>query len=470
MTPREWILQHKEEMIQDICRLVSIPSVSVETGDPSMPYGEPCLRVLKAGLILGQVNGFKTINHENQCGSIIWNENGRKELGIFNHLDVVPAGEGWIYDPFQPIVQDGLIIARGADDNKGPFVAAFYALRYLKESGFMPKCRIRIFLGCNEETNMNDIHYYLSKNPEPDFSIVPDINFPVCIGEKGMLRITAFYPVKSAVLLSFSSGSMINQVPGTANARLLLSNQMRASLENVCTNYNSHLEREIEKDHIYKLTVTGISKHAAFPEGSQSAEVLLSKLLLASGVLDQQAERLMKSIISLFGDYYGAGIHASFADNISGRLTHVGSMAELQGDTFVQLIDIRYSITVNREKMMKQIQSALASKGWVISKINDNKPHYYNPNTDEVAALLSVCKEHFGGNPKPFVTGGGTYAKKLQRAVGFGMGFSDHPKRFGQVRGGAHQPDEYTEIDNLVKGFLVYTDAICKLDEVLGGI
>ncbi len=50
-------------------------------------------------------------------------------MGILCHLDVVPTGEGWQHDPFGGEVVDGRIYGRGAMDDKGPAMAAVYAMK-----------------------------------------------------------------------------------------------------------------------------------------------------------------------------------------------------------------------------------------------------------------------------------------------------------------------------------------------------
>ena len=59
-----------------------------------------------------------------------------KQLDILAHLDVVPAGEGWqVTEAFEPVVKDGNLYGRGTADDKGPAVAALYAMRAVKELG-----------------------------------------------------------------------------------------------------------------------------------------------------------------------------------------------------------------------------------------------------------------------------------------------------------------------------------------------
>lgn len=54
-------------------------------------------------------------------------------MGILCHVDVVPAGDGWDSDPFKPVVTDDAIVARGTLDDKGPTIAAYYAVKILNE-------------------------------------------------------------------------------------------------------------------------------------------------------------------------------------------------------------------------------------------------------------------------------------------------------------------------------------------------
>ncbi len=147
-----------------------------------------CAHMLYAALSMSERYGFSVENHEYYCGSAILKGTGEKEIGIFSHVDVVDEGSGWTSDPYDPIIKDSWIYARGSSDNKGPAVASLYALRYLKEQGKSLTHTIRLYYGCSEEHGMEDIEYYKKHYPNPAFSIVPDASFPVCYAEKGILE------------------------------------------------------------------------------------------------------------------------------------------------------------------------------------------------------------------------------------------------------------------------------------------
>ena len=216
----DWIENNREAMIRDIVSLVNIKSVSSKTGNRDEPFGSGCKAVLLKAMDLCAEMGFPATNHENYCASFLWEGSGKKEIGIFGHLDVVPEGPGWTTNPYSAEVRDGIIIGRGASDNKGAVVSILYALKYMKDSGYSPKHSIRMFLGCNEECGMEDIEYFVSNQGMPAFSFTPDVNFPVCHGEKGALNITARFSLGESVLLDFSAGVAKNAVPGEANAIL----------------------------------------------------------------------------------------------------------------------------------------------------------------------------------------------------------------------------------------------------------
>ena len=95
---KNWIQKHEEEMLEDIRALVEIPSIS-EKGDEENPYGIYCTKVLKKMEEICTNWGFSIKNYENRCVETSFGS-GEKKIGIWGHLDVVPAGEDWIYPPF----------------------------------------------------------------------------------------------------------------------------------------------------------------------------------------------------------------------------------------------------------------------------------------------------------------------------------------------------------------------------------
>ena len=131
----ELIEKEKQNIIGALCDLIEIPSISTETNLPQEPFGKNCADALNYLLELGETFGFRTKNIDNYCGYIEFGE-GEELVGIVGHLDVVPALEedGWTTPPFSPNIRDGKIFGRGSIDDKGPVVAALYAMKVIKDT------------------------------------------------------------------------------------------------------------------------------------------------------------------------------------------------------------------------------------------------------------------------------------------------------------------------------------------------
>ena len=180
----EYIEKQKNEIVQEICNLVNIPSVSEETEDPQMPFGEGCKNVLDYALQLGEKLGFRTKNIDNYCGYIEFGE-GEKLVGIIGHLDVVPSGDGWDTPPFEANIRDGKIYGRGTIDDKGPVISALYAMKAVKDN-LKVNSRVRLILGVNEEKDWKCIKHYKEKEELPSIGFSPDADFPCIYAEKGI--------------------------------------------------------------------------------------------------------------------------------------------------------------------------------------------------------------------------------------------------------------------------------------------
>ena len=119
-------------------------------------------------------------------GSLVSEAEGKKEptLLFYGHYDVQPAlkEDGWTNPPFEPVIQSGAIVCRGASDDKGQLVAFLYGLEaYRRTYGSFP-CRVRILLEGAEEIGSPGFEEVLREKAElihADFAIVADCGRPV---------------------------------------------------------------------------------------------------------------------------------------------------------------------------------------------------------------------------------------------------------------------------------------------------
>jgi acetylornithine deacetylase/succinyl-diaminopimelate desuccinylase-like protein len=83
----------------------------------------------------------------------ILNPDACKTLFIYGHYDVQPPEplELWDHDPFDPVIQDGKIMARGATDDKGNLWATIMAVKSLKDNGIPLPINLKFFFEGEEE-------------------------------------------------------------------------------------------------------------------------------------------------------------------------------------------------------------------------------------------------------------------------------------------------------------------------------
>lgn len=104
----------------------------------------------KNSLEMAERDGYEARNVDNYAGHFTFGQ-GEEELGIFAHLDVVPAGSGWKTDPYEAQIIDGKLYARGASDDKGLTMACYYGLKIIKDLGLPVSKRVRFVVGTDEE-------------------------------------------------------------------------------------------------------------------------------------------------------------------------------------------------------------------------------------------------------------------------------------------------------------------------------
>ena len=107
---------YQAELIETVQRLISFNSVYEESNDPNAPFGANIAAALEETLNIGRNMGFATNNLDGYTSIIDFGEEG-KMVGILSHIDVVPAGNGWTYPPFDGEVVDGKLFGRGSVDD-----------------------------------------------------------------------------------------------------------------------------------------------------------------------------------------------------------------------------------------------------------------------------------------------------------------------------------------------------------------
>lgn len=314
----------RQQIIEQTSKLVSVNSIEQpETAAPGAPYGAEVRRVLDYALEMGRSAGFATRDFEGKVGRIECGA-GDRIFGILAHLDIVPAGEGWLTDPFTAVIKDGRLHGRGVIDDKGPAAAILAAMEIASSLVPQPKCKVHLILGCNEETGMGCMRHYVEHIPDqPDFGVTPDNSFPVVFGEKGIIRAQVTGPVTSAIV-SFDAGLRPNVVPNLAKAAVKMGGlseaEIRASFDAYLAAH--HMTGELSCGNgLVSAQLNGVSCHAQAPPGRRQRRHpslrLDRPMLPRQGRLRQLGDRLpLRVPLSLRGP--GEPLHPPAGGDLSG--------------------------------------------------------------------------------------------------------------------------------------------------------
>ena len=439
------VLENKEAILQKTKELLRIPSVLDSFDENSeFPFGENIQKALEYMLNLAKEDGFVTKNVKNYAAHAEFGE-GKDILGILCHLDVVPTGDGWTNQPFDPVVVDGKLVARGASDDKGPTIAAYFALKLLKESGFQPRKRVRIIFGTDEETGWRGIDEYFKTEEMPTIGFAPDASFPLIYGEKGFLSFDITGKTEDTQLLTFNAGDRYNVVPDYASCTLNvdLSEQFQQYLT-----FNG-FHGEVEGN---KYVVHGKRAHAMQPNLGVNAAFILAQFL--NEHIDNPFIKYINKNLSF--DHLGEKLNIDHYDEEMKEFTMNPAIFEYENKAFRIGINCRYPLGWDKESAKINIEASVKKYHFKLQYISEKPVHYVSKDEPLVQTLLEAYRKYTNDDTEPITIGGGTYARSLTKAVAFG------PNMPGR-KDVAHQVDEYIMIEDLLIATAIYMEAIYQL-------
>ena len=442
---KEYLKGQKDNMIEELMRFVSYNSVYDEsTIKDGAPFGEGVHNALEYVAKLGEQYGFEVDRCDGYCTELTIGD-GDKMIGIFAHADVVPATGDWSNDPFSPYVQDGKIYGRGTSDDKGPFIAAFYAVLALKQQGLLNGYKVRFVVGGNEELGSRCLDYYFKelKKPSPTYGFTPDADFPVIYGEKGINDFFPEIPLEIPHVKSIRGGAATNAVCDKVDIQL----DDVTLLEEYCKGHNINY---LVKDNV--LTILGESAHGSTPElGVNAAIITMSILGEFYGV--GKLRRLGVGLVDTTGKNWDGFCETK----LMGHTTYCVGMISYENDLLKFSVNFRYPDGVNPVEYKDKFDAYFGTES-----IMGEESHLllFDPKSKLVKTLMKAYKlETHDLFRKPFTIGGGTYAKHCENTVAFGALF---PGRESVM----HQPNEYMPIEDIVKSAQIYARAIYLLGKL----
>lgn len=426
-------------------KFVQIPSVlDLSTRKSSMPFGNEVDRALQYIGYLATQDGFKVDYCDGYATEISYGS-GPVTVGIYAHADVVPATGKWDYEPFGGEIDNGVMYGRGTSDDKGPGMAAYFAVRALKEAGLINNFKVVLVFGGNEENGSQCLDYYfhILKKPAPTYGFTPDADFPLIYGEKGISNYLHFGKADLGPVKEIDAGTAPNLVIDEATVILALDPSLDEELAKTSYDY------EIHHSDVTTLKFFGKSAHGSTPEEGVNAGLQLFAFLGSYyhiEVLSRFAELYKTPDGKALGHFYES-------KNLGPTTYNVGVITYKEG-RLRMTVNFRYPETINPREVINQIGETSPLK---IRLLSTSDTLYYDPKSEFVQTLLRVYQEETGDyETMPKTIGGGTYAKEAPNTIAFGSAFPGSNTLI-------HAPNENIELEHYHRSMAIYAHAIYAL-------
>lgn len=451
-----FIEQQTNSILEDIRRMVAVRSVE-GTPAPGAPYGEGVRAAMDLALDMARHMGLST--GEDQ-GHMVWAEvpgNGANQgyLSTITHLDIVPEGEGWHGDPLTLRQNGDWLLGRGVADDKGPSILCLYMAKFFQDKHIPLRYNLRVLLGGNEETGMQDVEHYLAHHPQPLFCFSPDAEFPVCNGEKGVFSGNFISPPLAGNIVAFGGGIASNVVPDKAFCLLKTNPALLPNTEDVTVS---------AQDGMARLDAKGIGGHAARPEGTRNAIGLLVHYLLENRLCQPKETEFLQLLQKLFLATDGSGLGIACRDDVFDPLTCIGGTISFAQGVLRQNINIRFPTATSSAALRENLSLFAARYHANFRGERGEEPFYIPANSPSIQTLLHTYNQITGSAAQPFTMGGGTYARHFAHAVSYG------PEEIDEIlpdfAGPVHGANEGIRLSALLKALKIYILAIWRLQAI----
>mgnify|MGYP000306292574 FL=1 len=431
--------KNKDRFLEELLALLRIPSVSARTENKDDML--TCAEAVKKSLV--EAGATTATIYPTEGHPIVYAEKiidpALPTVLVYGHYDVQPADplELWNSGPFDPVIKDGKIYARGSADDKGQFYMHVKALETMVQTGTLTT-NIKFLIEGEEEVGSPNLATFVKANKAlldanviliSDTSMLSMENPSIDIGVRGLSYIEVEVTGPNRDLHSGVYGGAV------ANPITMLS-KMIAS----CHDENNH------------ITIPGF-----YDDVVESSDIERAKMAEAPFDASEYAKDL--GVTELWGEKgYSSnertGIRPTLEVNgIWGGYTGEGAKTVLPSKAFAK-ISCRLVPNQSSQKITEKIINyftSIAPAGVTVkaAEHHGGEPYMTPINSKEYQAAASAIAATFGKEPIP-VRGGGSipicalFEKELGLKIVF-MGF-------GLDSDNLHSPNEKFDIVNFYKG------------------
>ena len=473
---RHAVTAYRDDVVETLAKLVSYDTVA----DPAVP----CERNPRHGAFKAYLQqeaerlGLDFADYG--CVAVVGLGEGLDRVGLVAHGDVQPVDPAkWKKSPFEldRTSEPGRLLARGAEDDKGPIATALYALKSLKDLQVPLSKRIELYVYMAEESDWAPLEAFIKTHTLPQVNITLDAEYPAVTAEKGYgtlavtLPPTAAAPAGGPWVKSFGGGFFGSQIPEdaqavVANATPALETQIRAR-----AGRQAGMRYEfVRQDGDLLVTAKGVSAHSSKPEDGVNAISMLADALAVQPWADTQAGALVNFLNEMVGTGYYAEKFGSIAyrDAFMGPMTFAPTVirqregeGESGGGGLELAINLRRPQGKSAVQLTNEINAALAQWQGAHVQLANIAVRIGEPWVQQDAPQLPVLLKTFSyftgvKDPKPVAIGGGTNSRLFPHAVSFGPAMP-HTVYTG------HSEHEFITTKQLLLNLQMYTAVLAEL-------
>lgn len=475
------LARYGEAMVKDLQEIVGFRTVAVEGKEnwnlPEFLRQREWLEQKARSL------GFDFKSYDGRVEEIIM-KGPKPVLALLTHGDVQDVeNQTWTSPPFegkQVGGRDGRIVGRGTEDDKGPLIAALYAMAAIRDSGWPLRSTVHLLVANGEETSWDEIPYYLARAPMPDRTIGLDAGYPVVNAQKGygVLRFRA-QPVAAPKpgkwrVVSMSGGSGMSIIPEKGQAileRLGSEREKNGAQADLIRSAASWAKAHpparlaVSRDGgLLKIVAEGHAGHSSEPGTGHNALGDLAAFLATLDLrMDAWGALAAFTGIAVGTETNGRSLGIDHRDAVMGELTSNLSFLRDDKGTPLAEVNVRVPRGIDKARIEKQVTERTGvfsrrAAAQVVPEVEMSNESHIEPAEGElVSGLLATWKEVTGTPGKAIAIGGGTQARLFKGGVDFGPA-DDMAKYRG------HGVDEYLTPEELHRIAELTAAAVWKLE------
>lgn len=431
--------QHKDRFLNELLELLRIPSVSADSRHNEDT--KRCAEAVKQRLAdagAEKVEVCPTAGHPIVYGEKIIDPSLPTVL-VYGHYDVQPPDplDLWTSPPFEPVIKDGKIFARGSADDKGQFYMHVKALEIMIKTNTLP-CNIKFMIEGEEEVGSNNLGVFLKDNKDrlkadvvliSDTSMISMENPSLDTGLRGLAYMEVEVTGPNRDLHSGVYGGAVAN-PATILAKMIASLHDDNNHITIPGFYDGVLElSDAERKELNK---------APFDEAEYKKDLGVDELWGEKGysTIERTGIRPTLEVNGIWGGYTGEGAKTVLPGKAFAKI----SMRLVPNQDWQQISDL-----------FKAHFEKIAPKSVKVKVMAHHGGSPYVTPTDHIAfkAASKAITATFGKEPIPVRGGGSIPIVALFEKV---LGLKTVLMGFGLDSDNLHSPNEKYGLENFYKG------------------